>query len=91
MNTNIFIQYIRLRYAKIMRDFYDEFIYDDNPNCNSILGPTRNLKVFHSKELFINSNLENIIILAHRYAANISLKWPDSFREKINVLYPVPK
>lgn len=72
-------------------DRYCEFIYDDNPNCNSILGPTRNLKVFHSKELFINSNLENIIILAHRYAANISLKWPDSFREKINVLYPVPK
>ena len=32
MNTNVFIQYIRLKYAKKIRDFYDQYIYDDNDN-----------------------------------------------------------
>lgn len=34
MNTYVFIQYMRLKYAKVMRNFYDEFIYDDNDNNN---------------------------------------------------------
>ena len=32
MIINLFIQYIRLRYAKKMRDFYDKYIYDDDDN-----------------------------------------------------------
>ena len=49
-------------------DRYCEFIYDDNPNCETVLGVRRNLKVFPADKLFQNSNVKNIIILAHRYA-----------------------
>ena len=72
-------------------DEHCEFIYDDNPNCETVLGVRRNLKVFPSDKLFQNSNVKNIIILAHRYAENILSKWPDSFKDKVKLVYPVPK
>ena len=47
MKINLFIEYMRLRYAKKMRDFYDEYIYNDDDNIRQDISIFNYLRFLH--------------------------------------------
>ena len=69
MNTNVFIQYMRLRYAKKMRDFYDEYIYDDNDNIREDISIFNYWRFLHwtLEVIELRGNINHIDPLSRTY------------------------